>query len=127
MIRLLFIFNALLTLPACSVGEDSILKVSVSGQVVNSDSGEPVKNVVIRVYEFPKWNSFFSEFKPLLSVISDESGFFSFNVKRGSSIEINSIVSVSEKTGSLYRLEKISKNVDGVVLKHRRESIGLIK
>ena len=103
------------------------MNISISGQVIDSDSGEPMQDVVIRVYEFPKWNSFSSEFKPLLSAVSDSNGFFSFNVKQGASIELVSIVADSEKIGAMYRLEKVSDHVKDIVLKHRYESIGIIE
>lgn len=112
---------------SCSSVGEKMKYVQVEGKVIDANTGTPIPELKIEAYHFPKWNSYISEYKPFISVITDIDGKFKFEVKAGMSIEIISRVSESEKIGSLYRISEIREGHQDVVLKHASSSIGLLK
>ena len=57
---------------SCSVADGNL--VNIKGSVVHHYSGESLPGVEVSIYEFPKWNSLTSAYKPLSTVFTDENG-----------------------------------------------------
>lgn len=126
MIRHLFLVSCLFLLSCSSVG-DKLELINISGIVVDSDTGLPLSNLRVDIYDFPKWNSYVSEYSPIISTSTNENGEFEFDVKVGVSLEIVSKIFESDKIGAMYRISKVKKDQSNIVLRHDVNSIGLIK